>query len=137
MFHSRGNQAYAKADFSRAEDCYTQGISCVSQNETSRSCFRALMLCYSNRAATRMSLGRLREALGDCLRASSIDPNFLRVQVRAARYGMLIPKQWSCCIMPCFCLLIQNQQPAISLLGSSKLKASFDPYLWNVFVVPC
>ncbi|RVW54216.1 hypothetical protein CK203_080174 [Vitis vinifera] len=42
------------------------------------------MLCYSNRAATRMSLGRMREALGDCLLAAGIDHNFLRVQVRAA-----------------------------------------------------
>ncbi|KAL0390783.1 UNVERIFIED_CONTAM: Ubiquitin carboxyl-terminal hydrolase 24 [Sesamum calycinum] len=38
----------------------------------------------SNRAATRMSLGRFREALEDCIRASAIDPNFLKVQVRAA-----------------------------------------------------
>ncbi|XP_051143144.1 uncharacterized protein LOC127259674 isoform X2 [Andrographis paniculata] len=80
----RGNQAYAKEDFSRAEDCYTQGINCISPNVTSRSCLRALMLCHSNRAATRMSLGRLREALEDCLRASTIDPNFLKAQVRAA-----------------------------------------------------
>ncbi|XP_011090144.1 uncharacterized protein LOC105170911 [Sesamum indicum] len=80
----RGNQAYAKGEFSKAEDCYTQGINCISQNEASRSCLRALMLCYSNRAATRMSLGRFREALEDCIRASAIDPNFLKVQVRAA-----------------------------------------------------
>ncbi|PIN17694.1 hypothetical protein CDL12_09639 [Handroanthus impetiginosus] len=80
----RGNQAYAKGDFLKAEDCYTQGINFISQNETSRSCLRALMLCYSNRAATRMSLGRLREALEDCTRSSAIDPNFLKVQVRAA-----------------------------------------------------
>lgn len=80
----RGNQAYAKGDFSKAEDYYTQGLNCISQNETSRSCLRALMLCYSNRAATRMSLGRLREALEDCTRASELDPNFLKVQVRAA-----------------------------------------------------
>ncbi|KAJ6777614.1 HEAT SHOCK PROTEIN DNAJ WITH TETRATRICOPEPTIDE REPEAT-CONTAINING PROTEIN [Salix koriyanagi] len=44
----------------------------------------ALMLCYSNRAATRMSLGRMRDALGDCKKAAAIDPNFIRVQVRAA-----------------------------------------------------
>lgn len=80
----RGNQAYARGDFSKAEDYYTQGLNCISQNETSRSCLRALMLCYSNRAATRMSLGRLREALQDCARASELDPNFLKVQVRAA-----------------------------------------------------
>ncbi|KAK6937187.1 DnaJ domain, partial [Dillenia turbinata] len=80
----RGNQAYANGDLSIAEDFYTQGVNSVSQAETSRSCLRAVMLCYSNRAATRMSLGRVREALEDCMMAASIDPNFLRVQVRAA-----------------------------------------------------
>ncbi|KAL8480013.1 hypothetical protein ACS0TY_026810 [Phlomoides rotata] len=80
----RGNQAYAKGDFIKAEECYSKGVNCISQNEASRSCLRALMLCYSNRAATRMSLGRLREALEDCTRASGLDPTFLRVQVRAA-----------------------------------------------------
>lgn len=85
LFHDRGNQAYAKGDFLKAEDCYTQGVNCISPNEASRSCLRALMLCLSNRAATRMSLGRLREALEDCTRASGLDPTFLRVQVRAAR----------------------------------------------------
>ncbi|KAL9143189.1 hypothetical protein ABFS82_14G219800 [Erythranthe guttata] len=80
----RGNQAYTRGDFLKAEDCYTQGVNCISQNETSRSCLRALMLCCSNRAATRMALGRMREALEDCARASALDPNFLRVQVRAA-----------------------------------------------------
>ncbi|KAK3023199.1 hypothetical protein RJ639_043664 [Escallonia herrerae] len=80
----RGNQAYAIGDLHKAEEYYTQGVKCVSQSETSRSCLRALMLCYSNRAATRMSLGRMREALKDCMEAVAFDPNFLRVQVRAA-----------------------------------------------------
>ncbi|XP_021657184.2 uncharacterized protein LOC110647577 isoform X2 [Hevea brasiliensis] len=80
----RGNQAYTHGDLSKAEDCYTQGINCVSTSETSRSCLRALMLCYSNRAATRVSLGRMRAALGDCKMAAEIDPTFLRVKVRAA-----------------------------------------------------
>lgn len=80
----RGNQAYAKGDFSKAEECYTYGLNCISQTEASRSCLRALMLCYSNRAATRMSLGRVREALEDCTKAAALDPSFLRVQVRAA-----------------------------------------------------
>ncbi|XP_022854759.1 uncharacterized protein LOC111376064 isoform X2 [Olea europaea var. sylvestris] len=80
----RGNQAYAKGDFLKAEECYSQGVNCISQNETSRSCHRALMLCYSNRAATRISLGRMREALKDCMEAAALDPNFIRVQVRAA-----------------------------------------------------
>ncbi|GAV65042.1 DnaJ domain-containing protein/TPR_1 domain-containing protein/TPR_11 domain-containing protein [Cephalotus follicularis] len=80
----RGNQAYTNGDLSKAEECYTQGVDCISKGETSRSCLRALMLCYSNRAATRMSLGRMRDALSDCKIASAIDSTFLRVQVRAA-----------------------------------------------------
>ncbi|KAK9079403.1 hypothetical protein SSX86_001074 [Deinandra increscens subsp. villosa] len=80
----RGNQAYSNGDLVKAEDCYTQGLNSVSENEKSRSCLRALMLCYSNRAATRISLGSMKEALEDCLMAASIDPNFLKVQVRAA-----------------------------------------------------
>ncbi|KAF9675503.1 hypothetical protein SADUNF_Sadunf09G0038900 [Salix dunnii] len=80
----RGNQAYTSGDLSQAEDCYTKGVNCVSKTETNRSCLRVLMLCYSNRAATRMSLGRMRDALVDCKMAAAIDPSFLRVQVRAA-----------------------------------------------------
>lgn len=85
IMYIRGNQAYTNGQLSKAEDCYTQGINCVSKSESSRSCLRALMLCYSNRAATRMSLGRMRDALEDCMLAVAIDPNFLRVQVRAAK----------------------------------------------------
>jgi DnaJ family protein C protein 7 len=79
-----GNQAYAAGNLLKAEEYYTEGIYSVSENEKSKSCVRALMLCYSNRAATRMSLGRMRDALKDCLMAAKLDPVFLRVQVRAA-----------------------------------------------------
>ncbi|ESQ41213.1 hypothetical protein EUTSA_v10012476mg [Eutrema salsugineum] len=79
----RGNNAYKNGDLSKAEESYTQGIDAVPKIETSRNCLRALMLCYSNRAATRMALGRMREAIADCTMASSIDSNFLKVQVRA------------------------------------------------------
>lgn len=81
----RGNQAYANGNLEKAENYYTQGLNCVPQNETSRDCLRALVLCYSNRAATRMSRGRMREALDDCLVAAEKDPNFFRVQLRAAK----------------------------------------------------
>ncbi|CAN0901818.1 DnaJ homolog subfamily C member 7 [Linum grandiflorum] len=80
----RGNQAYKTGDLLRAEDCYTQGLNCIPKNEKARCCLRALMLCYSNRAATRMSMGRMRDALEDCKASSEIDSNFLRVQLRAA-----------------------------------------------------
>lgn len=68
-----------------AENYYKQGLACVSKKEASRSSLRALLLCYSNLAATRMSLGRMRDALEDCMMAAEIDPNFLRVQLRAAK----------------------------------------------------
>ncbi|URE01316.1 DnaJ [Musa troglodytarum] len=80
----RGNQAYAKGLLLKAEEYYTQGVNSVSRKEISLSYNRALMLCYSNRAAARMSLGRMREALNDCMLAAAIDSHFLRVQVRAA-----------------------------------------------------
>ncbi|THU47440.1 hypothetical protein C4D60_Mb09t15540 [Musa balbisiana] len=77
----RGNQAYSNGDMSKAEDFYTRGLNSISIAEVSRSDNKALMLCYSNRAAARMSLGRMREALSDCMMAAKIDPTFLRAQV--------------------------------------------------------
>ncbi|TKY71052.1 DnaJ-like subfamily C member 7 [Spatholobus suberectus] len=80
----KGNQAYKNGNLSVAEDCYTRGVSCASKEEASQRYRMALMLCYSNRAATRMSLGRMRDAVADCMLAAEIDPNFLRVRLRAA-----------------------------------------------------
>lgn len=80
----RGNQAYAKGDFVKAEEFYSLGAGSVSPHETSQSCIRASMLCYSNRAATRMVVGRMREALADCSHAMAVDPSFVRVHLRAA-----------------------------------------------------
>ncbi|KAK7264065.1 hypothetical protein RJT34_31668 [Clitoria ternatea] len=80
----RGNQAYKNGDLSMAENCYKQGLSCVPKEEVSRSCLRALLLCYSNLAATHISLGKMRDALEDCMMAAEIDQNFLKVQLRAA-----------------------------------------------------
>lgn len=80
----RGNQAYANGDLLKAEECYTKGVNCVSKSETSKSCISASVLCYSNRAATLMCSGRMREALQDCMFAADLDPSFLRVQLRAA-----------------------------------------------------
>jgi len=80
----RGNQAYAKGDFVKAEEFYSLGAGSVSPHETSKSAVRASMLCYSNRAATRMVVGRMREALADCMHAMAVDPHFFRVHLRAA-----------------------------------------------------
>ncbi|GAB2287054.1 hypothetical protein Dimus_021440 [Dionaea muscipula] len=80
----RGNQAYASGDLDKAEDFYTQGVNCISRNETSRDCLRAVTQCYSNRAAIRLSLGRIREALQDWLAAGEVEPNSFWVQLRTA-----------------------------------------------------
>ncbi|XP_076939030.1 uncharacterized protein LOC143607474 [Bidens hawaiensis] len=86
----RGNQAYSNGDLAKAEDYYTQGLNSVSENEKSASCLKALMLCYSNRAAARISRGRMKDALEDCLMAANIDPDFLKVQIRAAHCYLAI-----------------------------------------------
>ncbi|XP_021621833.1 uncharacterized protein LOC110621866 isoform X2 [Manihot esculenta] len=80
----RGNHAYRSGDLTKAEDFYTRGIDSVPSSEKSGCCLKPLIICYSNRAATRMSLGNLREALRDCKAAATLDPGFLKVQVRAA-----------------------------------------------------
>ncbi|MFS7931507.1 putative tetratricopeptide-like helical domain superfamily [Helianthus anomalus] len=79
------DRLYSNGDLAKEEDCYIQGLNFVSEYENSTSCIRALMLCYSNDAASKTSLGRIKEALEDCLVAATIDPNFLKVQVRVAQ----------------------------------------------------
>jgi DnaJ family protein C protein 7 len=81
----RGNQAYNNRELSKAEDFYTQGIISVPSKERLGCCLKPLLLCYSNRATTRMCLERIRDALGDCVMAIALDPNFLKVQMRAAK----------------------------------------------------
>ncbi|KAF2308155.1 hypothetical protein GH714_035935 [Hevea brasiliensis] len=80
----QGNHAYKSGDLSKAEDFYTRGIDSVPYSERSGCSLKPLIICYSNRAATRMSLGNLREALRDCTMAAALDPRFLKVQMRAA-----------------------------------------------------
>lgn len=81
----RGNQAYKAGNLLQAEDFYTKGIKSVSATEIPASCLEPLVLCYSNRAATRMSLRRMREAISDCSSAAALDSNFLKVKLRAAK----------------------------------------------------
>ncbi|XP_074276795.1 uncharacterized protein LOC141600461 [Silene latifolia] len=79
----RGNDAYEKGDLSKAEDFYTWGVNCIPLRDAS-DVFAPLVRCYSNRAATRMALGRVREAVQDCRMAVKLDPTFHRAQMRAA-----------------------------------------------------
>lgn len=81
----RGNKAYKDRDLSKAEEFYTQGIISVPSSERSGCCLEPLVLCYSNRAVVRMCLGRMREAIGDCMMATALDPSFLKAQMRAAK----------------------------------------------------
>lgn len=89
-WRSRGNQAYKDGDLTNAEVCYTRGISSMRRGNKLGRSIEPLVLCYSNRAATRMSLGRIREALGDCMMAAALDPSFLKVQLRAANCHLLL-----------------------------------------------
>ncbi|GAV60423.1 DnaJ domain-containing protein/TPR_11 domain-containing protein [Cephalotus follicularis] len=90
MWRLRGNQAYKDGNLSNAEDYYTQGINSFPSTDTSGSRVKPLVLCYSNRAATQISLGKIREALGDCMMAATLDPDFLKVYVRAANCHLVL-----------------------------------------------
>lgn len=81
----RGNQAYKQGDLSEAEGCYSKGISSMQHIETPGFCIEPLLLCYSNRAAARMALGRLREGLEDCRIAAALDPTFIKANLRSAK----------------------------------------------------
>lgn len=90
QWRMRGNQAYKSRDLHKAEEYYTKGIDSVKQKNASRFIIEPLLLCYSNRAATRMSLGRMREALEDCQSAAALDPGFLKVKIRAANCHLVL-----------------------------------------------
>ncbi|CAL0310094.1 unnamed protein product [Lupinus luteus] len=86
----RGNQAYKDGGLSEAEDFYTLGINSVPSSERSGCLLKPLLLCYSNRAATRMRLGRIGEALGDCGLAIALDPTFQKAKMRIANCHLLL-----------------------------------------------
>ncbi|KAK1366172.1 Heat shock protein DnaJ with tetratricopeptide repeat [Heracleum sosnowskyi] len=85
-----GNQAYRRGSLPKAENYYTKCISAITQMKTPECCIEPLVLCYSNRAATQLCLGRIREALRDCNSAASLDSNFQKVQMRAANCHLLL-----------------------------------------------
>ncbi|KAI3801303.1 hypothetical protein L1987_29407 [Smallanthus sonchifolius] len=89
-WRERGNQAYKNGDLSEAEGCYSKGISSIQHTETPGFCIEPLLLCYSNRAAARMALGRLREGLKDCSIAASLDPTFVKANLRSANCHLLL-----------------------------------------------
>ncbi|KAL1813532.1 hypothetical protein ACET3Z_023597 [Daucus carota] len=89
-WRTSGNQAYRKGSLPKAENYYTKCINAITQMKTPECCIEPLVLCYSNRAATRLCLGRIREALMDCNSAASLDSNFQKVQMRAANCHLLL-----------------------------------------------
>ncbi|CAI9297654.1 unnamed protein product [Lactuca saligna] len=89
-WRKRGNEAYKSGNLSEAEVCYSKGISSIQHTETPGVCIQPLLLCYSNRAATRMALGRMREGLNDCRMAAALDPNFMKVNLRSANCHLLL-----------------------------------------------
>ncbi|XP_021724200.1 uncharacterized protein LOC110691569 [Chenopodium quinoa] len=86
----RGNEAYEKGELSKAEEFYTWGVNCIPPGDASDAAFRPLVRCYSNRAATRMALGRVREAIQDCNMAVKLDASFHRAQIRAGNCYLLL-----------------------------------------------
>ncbi|KAI3514411.1 hypothetical protein L1887_12792 [Cichorium endivia] len=91
-WRKRGNEAYKSGDLSEAEVCYSKGIIVIqhTENGTPGVCIEPLLLCYSNRAATRMALGRMREGLKDCRMAAALDPSFLKANLRSANCHLLL-----------------------------------------------
>ncbi|KAM7264888.1 hypothetical protein ACFE04_002571 [Oxalis oulophora] len=71
---------------SQAEYYYTQGINCIPLSESSRSSAKLLLVCYINRAATRISLKMIREALGACIAAVALDSSFLKAYMRGVTH---------------------------------------------------
>ncbi|XP_023639970.1 uncharacterized protein LOC17889764 isoform X2 [Capsella rubella] len=90
VWRLRGNQAYKNGYMSKAEECYTQGINSSPPSDNSEYSVKPLALCYGNRAAARISLGRLREAITDCERAASLDPTYIKAYMRAANCHLVL-----------------------------------------------
>ncbi|KAM7277385.1 hypothetical protein ACFE04_019251 [Oxalis oulophora] len=53
-----------------------EGINCIPLSESSRSYAKLLLLCYINRATTRISLKMIREALGACMYPKAEEEGF-------------------------------------------------------------
>jgi DnaJ family protein C protein 7 len=75
---------------SKAEECYTHGINSSPSKDNSEYSVKPLALCYGNRAAARISLGRLREAISDCEMAASLDPSYIKAYMRAANCHLVL-----------------------------------------------
>ncbi|GKB91190.1 hypothetical protein Tco_0963462 [Tanacetum coccineum] len=82
---------------------------------------------YSNRAPTRVSLGRMKEALGDRLMAKNIDPDCLKPQVKAAQRRIVADE--APIAAPRMSVLMDNDQVSCStvkptLMGNAVVDSS-------------
>jgi DnaJ family protein C protein 7 len=74
-----GNKEHKSMQYQKAKDIYTK----LLEIDSNHSSFCATI--YSNRAASLMEIGQLKEALFDCNKAIILDPSFLRAQMRRAK----------------------------------------------------
>lgn len=76
---NEGNELYKAENYLDALQAYTDGLEmCPLQFTKERA------IIYSNRAATKIKLGRDKSALCDCDKAIELDPQYLRALVRRA-----------------------------------------------------
>ncbi|KAL6209917.1 hypothetical protein ACLB2K_020856 [Fragaria x ananassa] len=88
-FRIKGYEAHCNNDFLIVQQYYTLGIESLHASERS-CCLKRLSQCYSDRAAARVSLGRIREDLADALMAIQLDPGYPDDRVRAANCHLLL-----------------------------------------------
>ncbi|KAI3687798.1 hypothetical protein L1987_81501 [Smallanthus sonchifolius] len=95
----RGNQAYSNGDLAKAEDCYTQGLNSVSENEKSRSCLRALLLCYIRAAHCYLAMGEFENAKKQyikCLQSGNSNSGDVKVIAEASEGLEKVQKVLDC-----------------------------------------
>jgi len=102
---ARGNESFARGEFERAREAYTEALARVGAEErTTRGTDGSFIdrssvdaddggradvdvlaaACFANRAACLTRLGKHREAIEDCDAALEIDPAYVKVYVRRA-----------------------------------------------------
>ncbi|KAK9838488.1 hypothetical protein WJX81_002562 [Elliptochloris bilobata] len=72
-----GNSAVGRKDWAAAADVYSAAL---AHSCDAPAAFAAVL--HANRAAALQALGRLPEAIADCLRASALDPTYARAHSR-------------------------------------------------------
>ena len=76
MAHKEEGNAYYKRElYHRAVDCYTKAIEACPETPA----------YWNNRAAANLMLNKYEQAASDAVKATAIDPKFLKGYVRAAK----------------------------------------------------